>query len=269
MIITDEILNAYLDGELTVDEIAEVAKQIEASPDLSKRMENMRINDKSFAQSFHEIDTKPMPDNIMAILDGFPKQQQEKTNKNDSNVVSFKKKIPFQTNISLWQTAIAASIALFIGIGAGRGLIPSTSQTDITADQVLAQQTSGIIGEGNMLYDVLENQPSSTPLTLIANNNTFVIPTMTFRNEENGYCREYRVMAPNSSTQNVACRIEDKWIVKLSVGLEAEQANDEGLYQTASQVDDPLVTAIIAGMITGDPLSADNETIIMNNNWQK
>ncbi len=251
MIITDEILNAYLDGELSVDDIAEVAAQIKKSSELAKRIENMRLNDKSIAETYHAIDTKPMPDSIMEMLEEFPESQK--------TVLPFRKKTSVRASAPIWQMAIAASIMLFIGLGTGRYIMPSVSVTDISA---------GIIGPENTLYAVLENQPSAIAVALTANNDTLVIPSMTFRTSDNSYCREYIVTTQKSSTQNVACRIENNWVVKLSVGAQGKLSPESGLYQTASQTDNPLINSYIQGLMMDDALSAEDEALIMQKNWQ-
>ncbi len=261
MIITDEILNAYLDGELTVEEIAEVATQIEKSPELIKRVETMRQYDKTIVRTYHAIDTKPMPDSIMAMLENFPENQK--------TVLPFKKKPTAPIRSPKWQMAMAASIALFIGFGAGQTLMAPSSETATSAENIMVQQNSGIIGPDNILFSALENHPSATPFTILAGNDTTVIPAMTFRTADNGYCREYSVISQKSSTQNVACRVENTWLLKLSVGTAGQSPSENGLYQTASHLYNPAINSIIQNLIVGDALSADDEAQVMKQNWHQ
>ncbi len=261
MIITDELLSAYLDGELSVEEIAEIAAEIEKSPELANRIEIMRLNDKSIAQAYHSIDSKPMPDSIMTMLEDFPESQKK--------ALPFRKKSSFRTEAPIWQMAMAATILLFIGFGAGRTLMPANTTKDTASEQVIAQQNSGIIGPENALYAVLENQPSASSFALSANNDAIITPSMTFRTNENIYCREYSVTTQKSSTQNVACRVENTWVVKISVGTTGKVLPEDGTYQTASQMDNSAITAVIKELMAGDALSADDEVKIIKQNWQQ
>ena len=265
MTIDDETLTAYIDGELSADRMAEITAHLENSPELAKRAERMRLADKLFTQASHAIDSKPMPAEILTMLEAFPENKDKSAE--DQKIT----RLPFkgQQTVSrapVWQMAMAASVALFIGLGAGRGLMtPSTSET--APQVILAQQTAGIIGPGNALFDILEKQPGTSPVAINGTGNTTVTPIMTFRSGDT-YCREFDVMTAGSSTRNIACRTENTWIVKLSVGADGHMPSDNSQYQTASQADNPVITAMILDLIDGDALDAGHEAEIIRQNWQ-
>ncbi len=266
MTIDDETLTAYIDGELSAERIAEITACLENSPELAKRAEKMRLADKLFTQASHAIDSKPMPAEILSMLEDFPENKDKSAEEQKIVQLPFKG----QQTVSrapVWQMAMAASVALFIGLGAGRGLMaPSTSET--TPQAILAQQTAGIIGPGNVLFDILEKQPSTSPVTILNGaGNTTVTPIMTFRSGDT-YCREFDVLTGQAGTRNIACRAENTWIVKLSVGADGHMPSDNSQYQTASQTDNPVITAMILDMIDGDALDATHEAEIIKQNWQ-
>ncbi|HEC00512.1 MAG TPA: hypothetical protein ENI91_02340 [Sphingomonadales bacterium] len=267
MKITDEILTAYLDGELSVDDIADVARQIDSSPELTRRVKDMRRNDASIAQAYHAIDSKPMPAGILDMLDKFPESQKTISEEETPTVLPFKTKPVMRTQAPIWQVAMAASVMLFVGLGAGRYLVPPPSSGGASAEKILAQQTTGVIGPDNKLFAVLEHQPSASPVRLAADSDTVVLPSMTFKTGDDKYCRAYRVIGQKSTSQNVACRMEDAWVVKISVGSAGATAAQNGLYQTASGEDNSAVTTVIRSLIKGDALSADDEQKVMQKNW--
>ncbi|VAV87729.1 hypothetical protein MNBD_ALPHA02-956 [hydrothermal vent metagenome] len=265
MKITDEILTAYLDGELAVDDIADVARQIDCSPELARRIKDLRRNDASVAQAYQAIDSKPMPAGILDMLDKFPQSQGKEPVEDVATVLPFKEKSTIRTQAPIWQMAMAASVMLFVGLGAGRYLVPPEPAS---ADNILAQQNTGMIGPENNLFAVLESQPSAVPVTLAASGDTVVLPSMTFKTGDNRYCRAYSVTGRKSSSQNVACRVENAWVVKISVGSAGTSVSQDGLYQTASGEDNPAVTSVIRNLIKGDALDADDEQKVMKQNWR-
>jgi hypothetical protein len=103
---------------------------------------------------------------------------------------------------------------------------------------------------------------------LAAGGDTVVLPSMTFKTGDDRYCRAYRVIGQKSTSQNVACRREDAWVVKISVGSAGASSAGNGLYQTASGEDNSAVTAVIRGLIKGDALSADDEQKVIQKNWR-
>lgn len=271
MKITDEILTAYLDGELAVDDIADVARQIDSLPKLARRIKNLRRNDASIAQAYHAIDSKPMPAGILDMLDKFPQSQGKEPVEGVATVLPFKKKSTILSQAPMWQMAMAASVMLFVGLGAGRYLVPpepASAEIIQAHENILAQQNTGIIGPENSLFAVLESQPSAIPVTLAASGDTVVLPSMTFKTGDNRYCRAYSVIGQESSSKNVACRLENAWVVKISVGSAGTSVSQDGLYQTASGEDNPAVTSVIRNLIKGDALDADDEQKIMKQNWR-
>ncbi len=266
MTIDDETLTAYIDGELPAERMAEITAHLEKSPELAQRAERMRLADKLFTQASHAIDSKPMPTEILAMLEAFPDNADKSVR--DQKIT----RLPFKgqqavSRAPVWQMALAASVALFIGLGAGRGLMtPSTSET--ASQVILAQQTAGVIGPGNVLFDILENQPSTLPVAINGTKDTTVMPVMTFRSGDT-YCREFNVATTEASTRNIACRTENTWIVRLSVGGGGQITSDNTQYQTASQADNPVITAMILDLIEGDALDANQEAEIIKHNWHR
>lgn len=266
MTMTDETLMAFLDGELTAGDMAKVAAQIEDSPRLARHVENMRLGDKLFTRSCHSIDSRPMPREIIAMLDGFPENRARQANHNGATILPFRQKLRELSSAPLWQMAVAATVVLVVGLGAGRSLLAPPA--DIAPGMIQARNTADIIGSDNALFAVLEQQPSASSITINIARDAVVTPTMTFRSANNGYCREYMVMSGQSGTRNIACRGENAWTVKASVTIQGDISPAEGQYQTATGQDNSALDSMILGLIEGDALSREQESEIMQRNWQ-
>lgn len=268
MTISDEMLTAYLDGELAAEEMAEIVRQIKKSPQLASRVEKMCLTDKSLAEAYHAIDDRPMPAGIMEMLEAFPEKIKNADNDISATVLPFKKPQPV-SKAPIWQMAMAASVALIIGLGLGRNILTPDTTLNSFPEAIQAQQVAGIIGPENPLFGILENQPSASSVALKGSKDTMVEPIMTFLASDNTYCREFKVMTAQSATRNIACRVNNNWLVKVSVGTSGEVVSPDGQYQTASRSGDTIVDSMIVNMIRGDALSADIEARIMKQNWQQ
>jgi len=273
MLINDEILTAYIDGELNDDQMRDVKAQLDNSPQLSTRVEEMRLMDDMVTKTYHAIDDRPMPESVLSLLQDTPDGQadhehahNEHAKGKETNILSFKKRQKFVSNAPVWQMGLAASIALFVGLGVGRGLPgPESSQP---SGPILAQQTAGVITPQNALFAMLENQPSATPVVIDDDLNINAKPIMSFQNVDHEYCREFEISTAQASTRNIACRTDNVWTVKVAVATTKDLSIAGGQYQTASQAPEPIIDNMIMGLIKGDALSIDKEAELIKKNWQ-
>jgi len=282
MNIKDEILAAYLDGELDAGEMSRVAEEIKASPDLARRLEKMRQTDKLLEQACHAIDDHPVPDNILKMLKEFPeKHTSNPESRNQAEtVVAFARKpstgaktptgMPDRT--AVWQMAAAASIALVLGLGLGRSFLspgPAGSGSQITSQTILAESGTGTIGPDNALFAALEQQPSGVPVSLGKGRDILVTPVMTFRGTDDRYCREFTVASSRAGTRSVACRGKDKWFIQLAIATGGRIPAEGEAYQTAASLAEPVIDDFIRGLIKGDAFGAEQETRIIKQKWRR
>lgn len=258
---------AYLDNELSAGDKARVAGQIGTSPDLAERLKNMQTVDEMLVRSCHRMDSRPLPRGMMALLDAFPENNAKETGPRGATILPFRKKLRNISRSPLWQMAIAATVVLVIGLGAGRSLLMPSADT--VPEMVLALQSNDVIKPDNALFAILDNQPSATSTPVSATNTDVTItPTMTFQTANNGYCREFKVMTGQGGTRNIACRGKNAWTVKASVAVPNNLSSPEAQYQTASGPDSSSFDSLIQGMMTGDALNKGQEAEIMQHNWR-
>ncbi|WP_321393591.1 hypothetical protein [Emcibacter sp.] len=269
MHIDDKILTAYLDSELGAEEMSKVAEQVENNPELARQLEQMHQTDKILGQAYREIDDRPVPDSILKMLEAFPEEQAETADTPRSltdTVVPFKQKQPSFSKTPFWQMAVAASIALVIGVGIGRSFLtqgpsPQEQATDF------AEITSGIIRPGNALYAALEEQPSTVPFTAENDEETVITPILTFQSADDKYCREFTVTSPRSGTRNVACRHDGEWVVEIAIATGGHTLETAGDYQTATGITGSAIDDVIAGLIKGEALDTEQEARVIKQHW--
>ena len=272
MKLDDELLTAYLDGELDAVKMSEVERQLEQSPDLSRQLERLRATDTALKQAYHDIDERPLPDAVLNMLESFPASQEqtatEETGNDTADVIPFRGKSKSVSHTPIWQIAAAASVALVIGLGIGRSLfLPESTAPEQTL--ILAKPGTGPVEPDSALFAVLENQPSAVPLTIDEQDGTVATPVMSFESIDNRYCREFSITSTSGGTRGVACKGDNQWVVEITVATVGQPAVDAGSYQTASQAIAPVIDNAIQSMIKGEAFGSERETQAIKEHWNR
>jgi negative regulator of sigma E activity len=244
--ITDEQLSAFLDGELPEDEMETVAAALENDPSVAARLETLASVDTDLKEMFATTDKKPIREDTMALIDAALGEKDTETD--TDNVVAFKPKTKAAAPQpqSWWPQAVAASVALVIGLAGGSYLTGGSTEQSSTA--VFAALDANISGEQVSL-------PSGDTLEA----------TLTFAAQNGGYCREYKLTTAESSSRNVACNNSGDWAVVATVMTENAEAATG--YIPASD-SDKAINAVITGLIAGDVLSAEAERLLIKAGWK-
>jgi anti-sigma factor RsiW len=216
--IDDEILMAYVDGEL--DEIAarEVEASIAADPDLAETVRSLRDSAMSLHAAFAEPMRGQVPDRLIATI--------------ESGFAARKRK----TARSSWYghpayAAMAASIAvLVLGLGGTYVFV------DRQVEQRLAKLEAARAADRDIIQatiaTALEKQLSGVPVAWRnpeSGSSGQVEPVRTFRNAAGQWCREYvletdvRLGGARSETRRaIACREpEGRWRTRLELTSES------------------------------------------------
>lgn len=241
MVLSDEILMAYADGELGPSETLEVAAAVAADPALAARVKAFTQSRKAVAEAFADKESGPMPDPMAERIRALaaatsPAQPTEGPAEEKVLALPQRRRVPF------WQLPIAASIALLAGYGLGQYL------SAVPAPGTLA---ASILGEPD-LPAIIATAPSGNRQTLDSGAEVTFIAT--FENGDGNLCREFEHDQPNlTTTVAVACRTANDWQVQLAI-LAGAAADG---YAPASSLDalDAWLTATGAGA----PMSPEEE----------
>jgi len=259
MTFTDETLSAFIDGELTDAEMARIADALVDDPVLATRLQKLRAADSWATDQFGAVEDVPVRAETSELLDMLAS---ELAKANDtSNVTSF----PGNNRSSRWiPSAVAASLALAIGFGAGT-LVPSTGPSAGTAQTALTAE----IGPSHPYFAALETTPSMANSRVTAGEEQTLTPLASFRNTEGQYCREFSLQAKTRASFNLACKGEDSWTVVASVMSDTAPAQGTDSYVPASGNGTSLIDDLIRDQMEGDLLSPEAEAALIDSAWDR
>lgn len=198
--LTDEVLMAFADDELSPEEASIVAARLKTDPDAQQRVEMFRETRRRAAQTASE---HQVPDALRARVEAMIADQSPPEQKQTATVTRLTQ--PARPSSSRpWAMALAASLALAVGLGSGLLIQRNT--------QAPAPQTAFL--SGVELAPLLESLPSgdsgatsSNPVTIIAS----------FRDGTGRLCREVQVQhSEEDSVLGVLCRDGQAWTPELA-----------------------------------------------------
>ncbi|MDB5362690.1 MAG: hypothetical protein JWO51_3987 [Rhodospirillales bacterium] len=154
---SDELLVAYLDGEVEETVALEVESWLERDPELRNRLQVLTESATQIRDAFEEILREPVPDRLMAAARGRPPSAEPATG---AAILSFSAKLAGITARKgmanrRWGLGLAAAASLsFLVIGAGGGYLAGTGDVSIDGVQRTSTATSwldNIAGYHNLL----------------------------------------------------------------------------------------------------------------------
>lgn len=247
---SDEQLSAYLDGELPPEERQEIDQASRTDADMAARLKRLRQADEMVRRAAASIDDRPLSESVRDLL--------EEPAGDADNVISLAERQPTRPTMG-WVGALAASIALIVGFGAGSQL-----GTEDTATSPL--QMTGPVAAGSPLFGVLEAGASATDHPL--DGDLSVRPVATFKAQSGQYCREFDVFAPDAATRAVACRADGAWRVTIAIAGTASSGST-GTYTPATSGTEAALDRYLNALIDGAALGADEEAALIEKNWQE
>jgi hypothetical protein len=236
MNITDEKLSAFLDAELSPNDMETIREALEVDDDLVMRLAELSQVDQWVVENAQQIDLTPVPIRLTQLA------QQIDNGQSSNNVVQLSNwklaKIKINTRMSL-----AASVVLAVTVG----IATMTYQGEQTiSNEIVSILDSSISGETRLTTD-----------------NTRVKAQLSFANHDGGLCRQYLLIKDQANSTNIACKENNNWYIHTSI-----QTNDLNTqsYQTASK--DQRLEQVIDGMIAGAPLNREQEQNAILQQWQ-
>lgn len=193
----DEMLMAYVDGELDEKTRRDIERLLKEDPRVRQKIEIFRQSADWLRSELREFDTLPVPERLLAHAGG----RAAKGSPDRPLLRPDHWREGFQRVITRpWApAALAASMALFIGFFVGVWVSPGY------LDQPQKSHTT-------FLADVLEHVPAGKSVASIEQGIS-VTPQASFRTDGAGFCREYETIANSARVSGVACRSESgEWV---------------------------------------------------------
>lgn len=256
--LTDEILVAYVDGELSTEDAAEVERALQADQKIREAVQIFRDSADWSRRAFDEVLREPVPDRLIHAAIG-------QANTEEIAEIAPTVAQGSQRRAGLAGLAMAASIALAIGLGGGFGL----------SDWVQPEESgpSGLLLVGTIehgaLHTALESTTSGT-LTEVADAGDFM-PMTTFVEREGRYCREFQATLSDANGPHaafgIACRKPAGfWQVEAMVAA-PDPARTDHFVTASGETGDPL-QLLIGAMSDSGPISLDDEAAVLASGWK-
>lgn len=251
----DGRLSAYLDGELSEAECAEIESLLAQDEAAAARLELLASAKMDFEGAASEIDGIPMSAGLSDTLDRLSTGQD--TADPQDNVIAF----PLWRRASRFMNehrAVAASVAVAAGA--------MTLQTAIPAQvaSVDGLPADGTIYANSEMGQVLQASASGTETRLA--NGLVAKPRFSFESD-GGYCRVVDTAAEAASGRFVACRTENAWRVAVATFSDRGGPSTDAPYSTASQAGSETIERFLDAVMEKAPLGADEEQQVMADDW--
>jgi len=267
----DEMLMAFVDGELGADERKRVEEALSSNPELRERLKVFEATREPIARAFDSLMPLPASDDLVKLIRG---EEQARGGARDQaaagqepSVISQMFGRIFHLNWGL----VFALFAMFL-VGTSTGwLIDSQMFSDRSQmNTLLTYQDDNLLARGS-LARALETVRSGKKLMQDDRDGQGVSikPVVTFRDHQHRFCREYEVVYPlDRQFSGLACRANERtWQVLVHVPIAPHQAAQND-FAPASGEDTQLLDAVVERMMAGEALAAENESALIERNWQ-
>ena len=239
MNISEQDLQAYVDGELPPDARARVEAAVAADPVLALQVERERDLRMRLRASFDAILDEPVPGHLQALLQPAIAGQGP-----SANVVG----LSARRTRPVWAVPVYALAASLLVVAASMWLRPGAAPVRMQDDRMVA---TGQLA--NALDDDLASVPNSASPTTVG---------ISFRAQDGRICRSF---AQRHALTGLACRSGDHWTVEVLSG--SGEAPQSEIRQAGSEVS-PEVQAAIDARLQGEPFDAAQERAARDHGWR-
>lgn len=252
MNINDEHISAFLDGELEAHEMAAMRAVIAEDEAVAARIEAFAAVDASLKQRYSAIDDRPMPEGLMAMIQAAGATTHAKVSAKPTAQV---------IELSRWQRtkqqvqehfAVAASVALMLGVGLGYFASP------------FATQPSTLESKGwQHVAQHLNDAPSGELREL--GSGAAIKVQLSFKGQDGALCRQYYQQSADATqaSDNVACNYGGQWQLTARVPTAIKQ---QGTYATASK--SAAIDRVLDSIMADSPMSFEQEQRAIAKQWR-
>jgi anti-sigma factor RsiW len=244
MSVDTELLMAYVDGELTPEQAAQVEAAIAADPAIADAVARQFALRRSLGEAYAPVLDEPVPEALTRML--------RPSDAEAGNVVTLPARAAPAPR-SRWGVPQWAAMAASLLIGV------AVSQWVSKSDGALLRTEGGALVAGAELANGLEQQLASSPQPGAA-----VAVGLTFRDAAGHYCRSFSVEG-SQPLAGLACRESSgDWKVPMVV----ESTAQAGELRQASTAIPAAVLAEATARMSGDPLDAAEERKARDAGWR-
>ncbi len=255
--LTDEILMAYVDGELEDKQAGEIREAIKTDPEVLKRVDIFR-DSSAMLQDIYDAPLKEaVPNRLVKTVMNF------KTDKPSPGLLE--RVAAFFRMPPSWKPAyvLTAAVALLIGTAAGY-LAANIPQSD--------QKHYAVTLNGGDFSRGMETTASGQ-FFAVGDRGIQVMPVATFRDKSNRYCRQYEVVAGQDKNtliaQGIAYRDKSgKWLTMITINShpsDSLSADTNSGYIPAGE--DDFADIIFSRIMASPPMGLERESELIDHAW--
>jgi len=237
--IDDSKFFAWLDGELSGDEMVEVERQVAADPQLLRRADEHRMLTAGLRSAFAPFAEAPLPGRLTAAV-------QSQVSEKVASLAEARERREARSAPMLWKQMVAMAATLVLGIVLGNQLTGSSTS--------LIQSEAGRLVAGAELESALYARLASAP------RRDGPRIGMTFRDRSGAICRTFA----DKSAAGLACRDRTDWRIFGVFQATEGQGTD---YRMAAGAD-PRLLDLVGEQIRGEPFSAAEEQAAQKRGWR-
>lgn len=257
--ITNEMLSAYIDGELAPQEMERVREAIAADELLAARLRQFRRVDRLLTEFSSAIDAQPVPPAVLALL-----------NPPGADADAAGSAAPRAVVLPLTRRPLhrgAGALALAAGLVLAVAIVLQFNARDGAQTGFEELVRTGAVVPSSPLHHALEDVRSDETYALASGAGLEITPVLSFVSTRQEYCREFRVDAAARAARGVACRRDDRWETLKVVAAEAR--GSDAHYATATAKMDEDFDAFVDGLVADAPLGADAEARVLQSGWTR
>lgn len=258
--ITDEILMAYVDGELDDRQAEDVKKAVAANSGIRRRMAVFQESAAMLQGVYDAPLDEAVPKRLSDAVMGFKK---------DEKALGFLDRLPGFFRLStgsstFWKPTrvLAAVILLFIGGG-----------TVHLAHTLLKPEQKHFVFalNGEAFNRGMETSVSGQSFRL-EDQGIHILPVATFVDNSNQYCRQFEVARDRTGSrlisQGIACRDQSgRWATIVSIRTQPASLPDDPDSNYIPAGDGSLMDIVFSGVTASPPLSLKQEAELIQQSW--
>jgi negative regulator of sigma E activity len=246
-----ERLSAYLDGQLSEDDVRDLEARLANEPELAKQLEAFRNVDSALRAPFDRLLSEPIPDRFLQLLGG-----------SDDEVAAPPAAVTSAAEIIDFADAKAKRVRTPVpSLWASwpvRGALAASFVAGLVA---ITQLQPGAWAEKG-IETALNEAPSGTAVRLASGET--LKPRLSFAAKDGRFCREFDL----SGQTGIACRKADGWTIEAKVKSDAPAAaGAEQGFATASGAGSAL-DPVYDRLGAGEPLDPAREKALIKSGWK-
>lgn len=258
--ISDEMLMAYVDGELDGNARTAVEAYLASVPEGVERLRVFEATGRGLSSLFDQPMQEPVPQRLLDVVNA------------PADVVAFdrSKRARQPSTITAWPTALAASLTI-LAVGASAYWFASQSESQLKDHLGVEIASSGERIASRPVASVLDAAASGTTIaTTINSQNARIKPVYTFATASSGFCRQFMITAQDATAYgSVACKSTDgRWRIEAYEALDPNRSTAGKIAPASGNAGPKSVEDAVDRLIDGDVLGLEAERAVIERGWQ-